>query len=118
MLPKKLCNKPFQGRTVYGSAKFVEKCSNRRGLRVHMRGHLGMMNYQCEECNKESWTKQALKGHVVQHTKVRTFNCESCEKKFAYRQSLMRHMKNGHGLESVPDLSSTKRSYFLQNWNT
>ena len=79
-------------------------CSSRNGLKVHMRGHLGMMNYQCKVCRKGFWTKQALEGHTVQHTNVRTFNCQTCTKSFAYRQSLMRHIRNDHGVDVTADM--------------
>ena len=76
-----------------------------------MRGHLGMMNYQCKDCGKGFWTKQALEGHMVQHTNSRTYNCQICSKSFAYRQSLMRHVKNDHGMDATVDMTPAKQTY-------
>ena len=87
-------------------------CSSKNGLKVHMRGHLGMMNYQCKNCGKGFWTKQALEGHMVQHTNVRTYNCQSCSKSFAYRQSLKRHIKNDHGMDATVDTTSAKQIFY------
>lgn len=71
--------------------------SSKNRLKLHMKGHLGQLDYSCEMCGKKFWNSVDLEGHIsAKHTNIKVHVCPLCGKSFSYRKTLARHMKNDH----------------------
>lgn len=72
--------------------------SQRGGLHIHNRIHLGQRPYKCTLCDKAFSQACNLKRHLRSHTGERPFQCDICLKHFNRKFSLIKHRQVQHGI--------------------
>lgn len=70
--------------------------SSRKSGRRRSQNKKEAKQYQCENCNYSTDSKQHIGTHRVRHTGERPFDCKICGKTFNRKDSLTRHTRRCH----------------------
>mmetsp|Transcript_11418 Transcript_11418/g.11386 ORF Transcript_11418/g.11386 Transcript_11418/m.11386 type:complete len:212 (-) Transcript_11418:79-714(-) len=93
-------NDTKRNRVVY-KCKFEgcsKKCSKRWNLIDHIKMHLGVKPYECDQCGSRFTQKGNLKKHLKVHlmpslNQRKVHKCKYCSKSYTERYNLMHHMQ-------------------------
>mmetsp|Transcript_11417 Transcript_11417/g.11385 ORF Transcript_11417/g.11385 Transcript_11417/m.11385 type:complete len:212 (-) Transcript_11417:79-714(-) len=75
-----------------------KKCSKRWNLIDHIKMHLGVKPYECDQCGSRFTQKGNLKKHLKVHlmpslNQRKVHKCKYCSKSYTERYNLMHHMQ-------------------------
>ena len=69
-----------------------------KNLTKHVRRHLGMFTYNCDECGKGYFSRPDLDAHTAStHQHVKMFQCHFCGRSYSQKRGLNKHVKQFHG---------------------
>ena len=71
-------------------------------LKIHMKHHNGIEDFECNYCGKGFVDNKTLKRHFqAVHQRLKNHKCDICDKSFAEKANLRKHIKSVH--EGIKD---------------
>lgn len=79
-------------KSLYGCPICLKNFALNKHLVQHVRIHLGLKAFKCDQCGTTYGREETLKRHLLTHTSKRPHECRICPKSFARAEYLVAHM--------------------------